>query len=81
VADVSQDQGLACEARGWQSQVSHAYAQYIATEAFTAACRGARVSLQEFMWAVGCVESRAYGVRVGGWVRGVAYVSIALSTE
>ncbi|GLC55238.1 hypothetical protein PLESTB_000962900 [Pleodorina starrii] len=56
-----QDPPLAAEARAWQQTVREVYDRWITAPAFRAEV--GEVPREEWMWAVGCVESRAFGFR------------------
>ncbi|KAG2445368.1 hypothetical protein HYH02_008833 [Chlamydomonas schloesseri] len=59
-----QDPGLAAEAAAWQTTVLSAYRAHIDTPGFRAELESGRtVTLQEWLEAVGAVESRAFGFK------------------
>ncbi|GIL67324.1 hypothetical protein Vafri_20635 [Volvox africanus] len=57
-----QDPSLAAEARAWQGVVRQAYDRWITCDTFKSEV-GGEVPFSEWLWAVGCVESRAFGFR------------------
>jgi hypothetical protein len=61
-----QDGWLAASAAAWRAQALAAFALLVDAPAMAAACGGRRPALGDWLWAVGAVESRAFGVRVGG---------------
>ena len=61
----SQDPALEAAAIAWQAEVSTAHELLTAGDSpFTRACGGRVPSLEELRWAVGAVESRAFGFKV-----------------
>lgn len=61
-----QDGPLAASAAAWRAQALAAFALLVDTPAMAAACGGRKPTLGDWLWAVGAVESRAFGVRLGG---------------
>jgi hypothetical protein len=47
-----------------QAEVAAAHEEHICSPSFLSECGGVAVSLERYRWAVGAVESRAFGIRV-----------------